>query len=381
LLLKELTLNISKITYRKLKILFCISSLTGGGAETQLYYLSTELSKIGHEVHVFYICDSSNIKKNWGSVNLHECNAKSNYSLKIFLDFFKLLNNFNFDIVQSWVVQMDIISGLFVSFFKFKWIIREPSSSKNYNSSFKNKLRVFLSQKAAVIVSNSIQGKLYWESKNNLTIKRIVLNGIPYDKIENAIRNSKDVKFSFNDYIIYVGRLVDDGTAKKNISNLILAFDQVNKKKRNLKLLIVGEGKDLNKFKLIVKQLKIDESVFFLGHQKSETVYQLMKNSLLFVSLSEFEGCPNTVLEALYTCDRILLSNIEEHISIFPNSNDNLFVNPNNLDEIVDNMITLIESSPKRNSYSKLTYKYRTERMICDYTSLYSELLLNSLDK
>ena len=364
-----------------MKILFCISSLTGGGAENQLYYLSTELSKIGHEVHVFYIWDNSNIKKNWGPVNLHKSNAKSNYSPKIFIDFFKLINTYNFDIVQSWVVQMDIISGFFVLFFKFKWIIREPSSSKNYNSSFKNKLRVFLSQKAAVIVSNSIQGKLYWESKNKPTIKRIILNGIPYEKIEDVISNSKEFNFSFKDYILYVGRLVDDGTAKKNISKLILAFNQVNKPKKKLKLLIVGDGKDLNKFQLIVQQLKIEESVFFLGHQKSESVYQLMKNSMLFVSLSEFEGCPNTVLEALYTCDRLLLSNIDEHLSIFPNSIDNLFVDPNNVDEIVDKMIVLIESPPKKNSYSELTKRYRTERMVSDYASLYRELLINNLDK
>jgi glycosyltransferase involved in cell wall biosynthesis len=359
-----------------LRILFCISSLSGGGAETQLYYLSTELSKKGHEVHIFYLWDNSNIKKDWSTVRLHYCDAQSNYSPRILFQFLKLLNKFNFDIVQSWVVQMDIIVGFFSSFFNFKWIIREASSSKNYDSSFKNKLRIFLSSKASAIVSNSYQGRLYWLSKNVNTQLKVIFNGIPYEKIDFAINRPKNSLIPFDDYILYVGRLVDDGTAKKNITKLILAFNQVLRKRQNLKLLIVGEGKDLNKFESLAKQLKIESDISFMGFQNSETVYQLMKSSLIFVSLSEYEGCPNTVLEALYCCDRILLSRIDEHLSIFPDKIENLFVNPSNIDEIANNMITQINNSPNQFNFKKLTGNYRIERMVNDYSFVYHGLLL-----
>ncbi len=359
-----------------MKILFCISSLAGGGAETQLYYLSTELSKNGHEVHVFYIWDNSNINKDWGLVKLHKCDVKSNYSPRIFLQLLKLLNKFNFDIVQSWVVQMDIIVGFFSSFFNFKWIIREASSSKNYDSSLKNKLRIFLSSKASVIVSNSQQGRLYWESNNINTQLKVIFNGIPYDIIQKSIDSKPYVKHPFDEYILYVGRLVEDGTAKKNISKLIIAFKEVLKNRENLKLVIVGEGKDLNKIESLVSRLNIENDVFFLGFQNSENVYKLMKNSLLFVSLSEYEGCPNAVLEALYACDRILLSRIEEHLSIFPEIEENMFVNPNNIHEIANRIISLVTSDPTNDIFLKLVVNYRIDTMVSDYSRIYRQLLL-----
>ena len=359
-----------------MKILFCISSLAGGGAETQLYYLSTELSKNGHEVHVFYIWDNSNINKDWGVVKLHKCDVKSNYSPRIFFQLLKLLNKFNFDIVQSWVVQMDIIVGFFSSFFNFKWIIREASSSKNYDSSLKNKLRIFLSSKASAIVSNSQQGRLYWESNNINTQLKVIFNGIPYEIIQKSIDSKPYVNHPFDEYILYVGRLVEDGTAKKNISKLIIAFKEVLKNRENLKLVIVGEGKDLNKIESLVSRLNIENDVFFLGFQNSENVYKLMKNSLLFVSLSEFEGCPNAVLEALYACDRILLSRIEEHLSIFPEPEENMFVNPNNIDEIANRIISLVTSDPTNDIFLKLVVNYRIDTMVSDYSRIYRQLLL-----
>lgn len=359
-----------------MKILFCISSLSGGGAETQLYYLSTELSKRGNEVHVFYILNESKIKRDWGLVKLHKCNVNSNYSPRIIFQLLKLLYKYNFDIVQSWVVQMDIIVGFLIRFFNYKWIIRESSSSKNYDYSIKNKLRIFLASKASIIVSNSNQGKLYWESNTINTQLKVIFNGIPYEKIQEAINSKSKFKQPFDEYILYVGRLVEDGTAKKNISKLIIAFNEVLKKRENLKLVIVGEGKDFNKIESLVSHLKIQNDVLFLGFQNSVNVYKLMKHSLLFVSLSEFEGCPNTVLEALYSCDRILLSRIEEHLSIFPESQEILFVNPNNIEEIAKSIISLINSDPTSGIFSKLVVNYRMDTMVNDYSSVYRQLLL-----
>jgi glycosyltransferase involved in cell wall biosynthesis len=358
-----------------MKILFCISSLSGGGAEAQLYFLSTGLSKSGHEVHVFYIWDNSVIDKDWGLVHLHKCNVKSNYSLKILFNLFKLMSNYKFDIVQSWVFQMDIIVGFLIRFFNFKWILREPTSSKYYDSSTRNKLRVFLSTSASIIVSNSFQGRSYWESNKIRTQLKVVFNGIPYEEIEDAICKPNNTIISYGEYILYVGRLVEDGTGNKNVSKLILAFNQILKEKERIKLLIVGVGKDSNRLQSLVKQLNIQNQVFFLGYQNSETVYQLMNNSLLFVSLSEYEGCPNTVLEALYCCDRILLSRIDEHTSIFPEINENLFVDPNDTNEIASNIMAIINNPPSQDTFLKLTVKYRIPRMVNDYTSIYHELL------
>jgi glycosyltransferase involved in cell wall biosynthesis len=126
----------------------------------------------------------------------------------------------------------------------------------------------------------------------------------------------------------------------------------------------------------VVSRLKIENDVVFLGFQNSENVYKLMKNSLLFVSLSEYEGCPNTVLEALYSCDRMLLSRIEEHLAIFPEPGEYLFVNPNNIDEIANNIFSLINSDPTNDVFSKLVVNYRIDTMVNEYSRIYRQILL-----
>ncbi len=365
-----------------MRILFCISSLSGGGAEKQLYYLSTELSMNGHDVHVFYIWDNSKINKDWSKVNLHHCNVQSNYNPIIIFQLLYLLYRYNFDIVQSWVVQMDIVVGIFKKVFNFNWIIRESSSSKNYKKSLKNRLRNYLSSNASNIVANSYSGKSYWESLSERRNVLVIPNGIPYHIMPNIIDKSNYYPLNFTeDYILYVGRIEDGGTANKNISKLILACDQLFELRNDIKLLIVGEGKDLHNLKTLVKSLNRSDSILFLGFVENTSIYKLMSNSSLFVSLSDFEGMPNTVLEALYYCKRILLSNIPEHKLLFVNPEMDDFVNTDNIEVIASCLNSKLSSDTKSDYYKGNCFPYSLDRMVNNYINLYLKISKNDISK
>lgn len=359
-----------------MKILFCITSLTGGGAETQLFYLSKELIKNGYDVHVFYVLGNRNEeKKKWAGVNLHFCDVKSNYSFKIFYKLFYLLKNNQFDIVQTWVVQMDVLVGFLSFLFNFKWIIRESSSEKNYNNSFKIKLRIFFSKNSSIIVSNSIAGSNYWQKKNKFTNKIVINNGIPYDNIERELLSNNYSVNIFGDYILSVGRLIENGTARKNVLKLIYAFDKLKSKGKKYNLVIVGEGKDRIFLEDKVRNLGLENSVFFTGNLDRGKIYILMKYSKMFISLSEYEGCPNTVLESFFCCKNILLSNIHEHNSLFDTVNSyDPFVNLNSIDEICDKILFKLTS--QSSDYRILTKKYTIDNMVNSYINLYHKLIL-----
>jgi glycosyltransferase involved in cell wall biosynthesis len=356
-----------------MNILFCVSSLDGGGAERQLYYLSTELARNGNEVHVFYIWESNGLKKDWGLVNLHSCYVKSNYSLKIFFHLYKLCNKIDFDIVQTWVVQMDILLGILVRFFNFKWIIRESSSSKNYEArKSRNSLRIYLSKKASFIVANSLEGCVYWKSLNRNKNIKFISNGVPYDLIGRSIEVDNNHTLSIgDDYILYVGRLICSGSANKNIEKLILACDLVFENKNNLKLLIVGQGNDLENLKSLVKDRNLDSHIFFLGFIESELVYKLMSNASLFISLSGFEGMPNSVLEAMYCSKRILLSNINEHKALFKHPDADDFTDIDKVDVIAKRILEKLNSKSKIDYYKSNTIDFSMDRMVENYENLY----------
>jgi len=112
--------------------------------------------------------------------------------------------------------------------------------------------------------------------------------------------------FSMGDFtskpinFVAVGRFVD----KKAPHLLILAFSKVLATIPDAKLSMAGDGVLLEACKQLVKALKIEASVDFLGVQSPDEVAVLLKNAWAFVqhsvkcSSGDSEGTPNTVLEA-----------------------------------------------------------------------------------
>ena len=94
---------------------------------------------------------------------------------------------------------------------------------------------------------------------------------MPYDLIGRSIVVDNNNTLTIgDDYILYVGRLIGSGSANKNITKLILACDLVFENIKNLKLIIVGQGNDLENLKSLVKDLNLDSHIFFLGYLETK---------------------------------------------------------------------------------------------------------------
>ena len=93
--------------------------------------------------------------------------------------------------------------------------------------------------------------------------------------------------------IICVCRL---SNLQKNVNELIDAFAVVSKKHPDWVLKIYGEGQDKN---LLLEQIKnLDlKNVFIEGY--TNNIPKALENADIFVSTSNFEGCPLAILEAM----------------------------------------------------------------------------------
>lgn len=89
----------------------------------------------------------------------------------------------------------------------------------------------------------------------------------------------------------YTGRLI----ASKRVEDLVRAMDLL-RERRNLKALIVGWGPARAKLEREVRRLRLGQQVHFLGLRRD--VGRLLQVCDLFVFPSEFEGLPNSVIEA-----------------------------------------------------------------------------------
>ena len=92
--------------------------------------------------------------------------------------------------------------------------------------------------------------------------------------------------------ILTVGRLLPP----KDFSTLIQAFAKL-RKKRPLRLLILGEGDLRPKLESLITKLGIDKDVSLPGYTSNP--YSYMAKSAVFVLSSNFEGLPTVMIEAL----------------------------------------------------------------------------------
>lgn len=99
--------------------------------------------------------------------------------------------------------------------------------------------------------------------------------------------------------ILYVGAVI----ARKGIEYLIKSVPSVTAGihlEEEVVLVIVGAGDYLSSAKTLVKELKLEKSVIFLGRVSFTELLQAYRSADLFVLPSLSEGLPTSILEAMY---------------------------------------------------------------------------------
>ena len=209
--------------------------------------------------------------------------------------------------------------------------------------------------------------------KVNKTI-HIVPTGIDVEKFYIEKQNKKDLellkkelKIKKDDFIItYVGRLAEE----KNIEFLIRNHTNLNKK---CKLLIVGNGPDMDKFKDMVKQENLENQVFFTGaipHYEIPSYYAI---SNLFVTASVTETQGLTVIEAMASSLPVVCADDEAFKdSVIDGLNGKTFKNDKEYVKAIDNLYKNKEEYKIMCKQARITaeshsLKYYAEKIIDVY--------------
>ena len=145
----------------------------------------------------------------------------------------------------------------------------------------------FTYYKADNCISNSKYISNMYNNRYNLKFKTIYP---PSFKTLNILNKRKSGKSHI--CIGTVCRL----SKEKRIENLIQI---VAKFKNNLILKIVGDGPELENLKNLAKSLNIRKNIIFLGKINPNKISKIFKNFDYFINSSDFEGFPNTVVEAI----------------------------------------------------------------------------------
>lgn len=123
----------------------------------------------------------------------------------------------------------------------------------------------------------------------------------------------------YSDRILSVGRL----EKQKDFIHLINQVSGLS-----IQVDIVGEGSEMSKLKQYAKIMNV--KVNFLGNLNHHKLEELYKKYKYYVSTSNYEGNPKTVLESLSFGCVVILSNIPNHNELIKHNNSGFIFNKKN---------------------------------------------------
>lgn len=306
------------------KILFSINTFLVGGIEKTLIellknkrlesyditlligYNLGELEKLKSEIpkniKIKYIFDEeiytrAKKKKVQGKLKKYEKVLDESFSWLKKIIFNKRLSSLikNYDVL----IDYDMTLASYAKDIKIKKIAYCHFSLFNYNRGIKSrqeKLGKRLDDYNNIVVISDDMKKEAVELFPFLKSKVVkIYNSFDIEDIQIKAKkvNEKDRDLLKQNYILAVGRLEE---TQKDFTTLIKAYSLIANEV-NEKLYILGDGRHKTQLETLVKELKLENKVIFLGFRKNP--YCWMKNANLFVHSSKFEGLPTVLIEAL----------------------------------------------------------------------------------
>ena len=273
-----------------MRILFCIDSLTKGGAERVVSNLANYLSAKEHTVKIVTFLDSApqyELDKKIkfisiaGEGNRFQKLKNRTKSLK------KEYASFNPDIILSFLPYASLVALLANRTLHKKIIVSVRNDPKIEYRSLKYKyLKAFLYPMADGFVMQTEEMKDYFSKK--IQSKAVVIaNPINEIFIKNYYSGEREK------VIVTVGRLYK----QKNHKLLIDAFSKLPNQFHDYKLCIYGEGYLRKKLEQYIDKNGLKERVFLPG--KVQDVPKAIKKAACFVLTSDYEGMPNALMEAM----------------------------------------------------------------------------------
>ena len=155
----------------------------------------------------------------------------------------------------------------------------------NFASKILRKISAKQAEQICVVSNFLKQDMLKCGVTANYTIVGNVVDGIALD-IE------KNKTFSF----VFAGDLVQE---TKNVKGIIEAFSEILKHHKDIKLDIIGDGKDLKNYKTLSNRLKLNNHVSFHGNRNNDYVIKTLSQSHVLILNSYFETFSIICAEAL----------------------------------------------------------------------------------
>lgn len=369
-----------------IRVLHIQETISSGGVERRRLSLAKYLDKSKYNLKIICTKTDGNLAdeiRQQGVEVIPIGVLKSPFQWSQHLKVQKIIDDFKPHIIHGAVfegVTMAAING----FIKKVPIVIIEETSDPINRSWRGNLLMKLYASIAhKVIGVSPAATSYLSKKLKINSKKIqlVLNGIKTPRkvaIEEIIALKNELNILENECVIgSMGRMQLD--SHKRFSDLISACAIALNKRFKLKLILVGDGSEKERYKQLVKELEIEENVVFVGYQHDVDLYYSCFD--IFALVSAYEAFGLVLAEAMLNKLPVIATQVGGMKYIVENEKTGFLVPPFQPEEIAKKIIQLYQNESLRiemgaKGYARAKDLYTEERYVKNIHQLYEELLL-----
>lgn len=344
------------------RIMFVTNHLYGGGSERVLVSLANKFSELGNEVIViaFNAKEKYPINKQIIIQEIGDSSSliKQSYAIR------KQIVAHKPDAIISFEYFVNLSTIIAAYRLRTKVIVSERNDPARVGSGLgKDQLRSFLYRYCDVLVCQTPDAKAYFPAKvqEHTTV------------IPNPLKESLPIPFSGTRKKVVVNfcRLNE----QKNLTLLLDAFSEFHHKYNDYRLIIYGDGPEKEKLNRYIAVQKLEDCVELRSNVQN--VLELVIDSSMFVSSSDYEGLSNSMLEAMAIGIPTICTDCPcgGARMIIDNGNNGLLVPVNNKGALVNAMERLADNEELAIRLSQNAVKIRENLFIDKIVDKWKELL------
>jgi len=222
------------------------------------------------------------------------------------------------------------------------------------------------------VVSPGIATADFLIKENLKTPVSIISNGVEVDKYRNFnFTNNFPIQIDDScNYLIFVGRISEE----KCLPVLFKSIEIIKSKFDNIRLIVVGGGPLLEKYKKMISDNNLDKYIKFTGMVPNKILLEsgVLTKMKMFVTPSTSENQPMTIIESIMFGLPIVGANAKGNPELIE---DNGFkTKPNDSEDMAEKILTLLNNEELRSQFSKKSIELREKYNIVNTSNKMEEL-------
>ena len=365
-------------------ILYLTSSISFLGAERVLTELANEIDHGRFRVHIGLMVGHTDLSGIFRKeitrpdVSIVKFEKASRFSFRIAKEIASYIDRNEIDIVHSQGYKPDVHVLFASKISRRKCILVSACHTWKLRTS-KEKLYRWVNLAALkffdliVAISPDVRNELI---AAGIQADRITIidNGISLGSAEcGDARGEARSRLGLSDGDSVIG-CIASLTIEKAHKDLIRAFADLAKSRPEMKLVLVGDGNELENLKNMASELSMSDRIVFAGRRNDARL--LYPAFDIFALVSYAEGLPMAMLEAMASKVPVVASHVGAIPDVIEDGKNGLLVQPANIGSITKAVHRFIENSDMRLNlgragYETIVEKYSSKRMTGDYERLY----------